>query len=394
MEGEASLSDYLRVLYKGKKLIFGLVFGITSLAIFISFFVTSTYKTEASILPMGGGGASGLNVAIRQMGLAGIMGGLGEGGELGEQLMVILSSRTMAEKLIERFNLIEVFYGKRARDPKRLVPMEKVIEQFRRHVFAEMRRINKVIVITAVMNDSKLAADVVNGCIEELEDYLKNSYFTAAKKRRIFVENQLERNRMNLLDAGRELSAAYDPRNVSNVNSTVDVDVSVGDSSDKEDSVLAEKDKDQPLYSNESPVSPGTDISAGFPGVSSAFATVQEKAGELQARTDELLEKIKKTKVVKNVPQQVYLQYLILHKALLREVNQLLARQYELAKIEEAKEELSFQIIDKARVPVSRYQPNRKFIAISTFTASLLGSVFLAFLLEYLRERRSKKQVC
>lgn len=390
MEEEASLSDYLKVLYKGKKLILGSIFGITSLAILISFFLTSTYKAEASILPIGGGSQTGISMAINQMGLGGVMGAFEDSLDLGEELMVIVSSRTMSEKLIKRFNLMEVFYGKQSRDLERQIPMEKVVEKFHERVFVQRNRLNKVILITAVMNDPKLAADVANGIVEELEAYLKNSYLTSAKKKRIFVEDQLERNRVDLLNAGQELLALYDRRNVSDVAATVNVDVSVDDSSREGGQVLSDKNKQ--LNSDGKTISSGPDPSGGFPGIPSAFAMVQERVGELQVRAGELKEKIREAKIVKNVPQQVYLHFLILHKKLLSEINQLLTRQSELARIEETKEELSFQVIDQARVPVGRYKPNRKFIAISTFAASLLGSVFLVFLLEHLRERRSEKE--
>jgi uncharacterized protein involved in exopolysaccharide biosynthesis len=103
---KTSLIDLLVTLAREKKFIFTTVFVITLLALVISLLITPTFKSSAVILPvknqqsLGGLGA-----------LAGSMLPLSFDTEvLGpERLAVILSSRTMQEKTIEEFDLMEVY---------------------------------------------------------------------------------------------------------------------------------------------------------------------------------------------------------------------------------------------------------------------------------------------
>ncbi|MBL7684764.1 MAG: hypothetical protein JNK65_01880, partial [Deltaproteobacteria bacterium] len=72
-------------------------------------------------------------------------------------------------------------------------------------------------------------------------------------------------------------------------------------------------------------------------------------------------------------------------------VNALLTQQYELAKIEESKEDLSFQVIDKA-IPQERESWPKKSILIPIgFLGGLFFSIFLAFFIDYLSKLKQKK---
>lgn len=386
MEEEANFFEYIQVLWKRKRPILGTVFGITLTAILLSYFMTPLYKAEAALMPIGRSAKSGMSTAIDAMGLSGVMSNFGSTTDLSDRLVAILSSRTFAESIIKKFNLLEVFYGEKAREATP-PPFEKVIEQFRRHVLFQMNRTKKLIEITSVMESPQLAAKIVNGCIEELERFLKEKTLTSAKKNRIFIEKQLERNRKELLEAGRKLLALYDSEKISSAASTVNIDVSLDEMSDGEKKHFTQKEsphQEGVTVGNES-------VSKGVPGVSTTFAQVQEKVDELKVKVDELKVKSKEARLVKDVPHQVYLQFLLMEKQLLGTTNAFLARQYEMSKINEADNDLTFEVIDYARIPVGRYRPSRKFIAITAFAASLLGSIFFAFLLEYYQKKKSRK---
>ncbi len=73
-----------------------------------------------------------------------------------------------------------------------------------------------------------------------------------------------------------------------------------------------------------------------------------------------------------------------------QKVFELLTQQFEMAKIEEAKDDLAFQIIDPAVAPEKRSRPKRTLNVMITGLASLFLGVFLAFFLEYLDRQRSR----
>ena len=109
----------------------------------------------------------------------------------------------------------------------------------------------------------------------------------------------------------------------------------------------------------------------------------------LEKKKEKIGAKLNGTMVAKDIPQQVYLQYLTLRRELLIKMNALLTQQYEMAKIEEAREELSFQVIDSAEAPEKRFKPKRKQIVMVAFFASIFLAVFLAFFLEYIEKMKA-----
>jgi len=68
---------------------------------------------------------------------------------------------------------------------------------------------------------------------------------------------------------------------------------------------------------------------------------------------------------------------------------ELLARQYELAKIDEARDAAVIQVMDKAIEPDRKSKPTRSLIVLlSTFAAGLF-SILLAFVLEAMAKARN-----
>ena len=63
-----------------------------------------------------------------------------------------------------------------------------------------------------------------------------------------------------------------------------------------------------------------------------------------------------------------------------------------MAKIEEAREDLAYQVIDPARVPIARFKPKRREIVMVSFMTSLFFAIFLVFFLDYVSKmKRSAK---
>jgi uncharacterized protein involved in exopolysaccharide biosynthesis len=76
-------------------------------------------------------------------------------------------------------------------------------------------------------------------------------------------------------------------------------------------------------------------------------------------------------------------------------VFELMTQQYEIAKIDEAKEDITFQIIDRAIPPEKRVKPKRKLNVMLAGIVSLFAGIFLVFFLEYmenLKQRENESQ--
>lgn len=382
MEDEINLLDYWKVILKWKKTIIAIIFIISSVSVIISLFLPKIYRAEASLMPVGGQKGSSLASMAAQAGLGGLLGGTG-GGSSSLQLLAIFKSKTLAEKMIEKYDLMKVFFpkaesGKRKAEsenhdeltaiPSPLSPSPKgptmedaVNGLFSQITFSEDKKA-MMISVNAEMEDPQLAARLVNGYIEELANYLKSNAFTVAKRNRIFIEEQLERNKTELLESGKELTAFYSSNKISNITPTVDVNVAMGSGKMEVESGKLEKE------------------------VESLKLKVESAKNLVNGRA------FVESKVVKDVPQQVYLQYLTLRRDLLGQVNSLLTQQYEMAKIDEMKEDLNFQVIDWARVPTRKCKPKRAQIVMTAFVLSLFSAVFYAFFREYLEKMKSQSQ--
>ncbi len=353
MEEQANILDYWRTLMKRKFSIAATVFVLTVVAIIATLVWPKTYRGEVILMPVGGAKDGGLAAITSQLGLGSLLGGMGKVASSSSQLMAVLKSRSLAEEVIGKFDLMKVFFL----EPRKKVPtLEDAVEAFSSHVkFAEDKK-SQLIIIHTVFRDPKLAADVANGIVERLQTDLQKYTFTTAKRNRVFIEGQLERNKADLLEAGKALSGFYSENKISNVRPSVDVDLSVT-------RPVAEPSPDR-------------------------GSVPEGSVKDLQKKAAEIDEKLKGSQTVRDVPQQVYLQYLTLRRDLLAQVNALLTQQYEMAKIEESKEDLTFQVIDSARVPINRYKPKRTQTVVVCFVASFFIAVVYAFFREYLDQLR------
>ena len=88
------------------------------------------------------------------------------------------------------------------------------------------------------------------------------------------------------------------------------------------------------------------------------------------------------------------LQYIRLKRAAVtqQKVFELLTQQYEMAKIEEAKEDIAFQVIDPAIPPEKRIKPKRRLNVMLAGIVSLFAGIFLVFFLEYLENLKKREK--
>ena len=316
-EDEINVYEYWVLLKKYKKFIAGSVGLVTIVTAIISLVMPAYYKVGVVIMPVGGnrGGLAG-----QLGGLAAIVGLGGGGGPTASQkLMTLLQSRTLAERVVDRYDLTSVFAEKFSKGKS--LKKEEAVGLLRDSVkFDEDSLKSGTIRISAEFKNPNVAADIANGYPEALREYVNENTLTSAKHDRVFIEQQLANNKRELLETGLGLNEFYKSGKVSSVESKVDV-----------------------------PIEELSVQHAELAGLQKQLADIETKM------------------VVKGVPQQVYLQYLTLQRNVLTQVNSLLTQQYEMAKIEESKNDLVFQVIDSAQVPEKRSRPKRKQMVMMAF---------------------------
>lgn len=366
---EINLLDYLNVIKRHKKLIGVIVGAVTVVTIIVSLITPKYYNAKAVIMPIGKGGGGGLSALAGQFGgLASLVGVGGVGTQtLTTQFLALLNTRTLAEEMINKHDLVPIIFE--GSKPGEKLSMESAVGGLLGSVKFMDDKKNGTIIISAEFKDPKLAAEVANGYVEGLQKFINGNAFTVAKRNRIFIEEQLSQNKRDLLEAGKELNEFYKGGRVSSVESKIDVPITGGlqgvdtPPSDAHNDTVIELEK------------------------------LQKQEAEIATVLNQRPTANDQRQVVKDVPQQVYLQYLTLRRNLLTQINTLLTQQYEMAKIDEAKDELAFQVIDPARIPEKRFKPRRKQMVMVAFVSSLLIGIFAAFSLEYTEKMRSRSQI-
>lgn len=369
-EPETSLLDYFRAVWKRKWQVLLFVMLGTALGYGITKVTPRKYNAEVTLMTLSSsGGLGGLASQISSVPMVG--GALGDLGKVGsgksKELVNILKSRTLSEKIVRHFDLMKVIFANQY-DPKTntyfpgfpafLKPtpiFQDAVSKFRAKVAkVEEEKKSTLIKITVSLKDPVLAAKIANQMVVELQDFIENNSLTISKRNRVFLEEQIVKTRVKLLETGKELNQFYADNKISSVVPQIDVDV------------------------------------GSFQTTTKPFADFQEEFERLSQQAKEALEKKEQARVSR-VPGQVYLQFLTLSRELQIKAYGLLTQQYELAKIEEAKEDLAFQVIDKAEVKERASSPRLLINVGAGLMAGFFLGVMIALLRDFIQQEKAKK---
>ncbi len=177
--------DYGRALWRRKGLITGLFVLFVLVAMGVSLKLPKYYKSEAVLLASAPE-AGGLGAALSASPLVGALGGSLEGlSSPADKVLVLLKSRTVAEMVIRRFDLLHVFYEKKWDAQKGtwkegVKPpfLEDAVRVLGKQVTTFKKGREGSITITVEWKDPKLAADIANYYIVALGEFMKDKSVT------------------------------------------------------------------------------------------------------------------------------------------------------------------------------------------------------------------------
>lgn len=348
------------VMARHKKLIMGVTLAMAVIATGISLLLPNVYKASTKLLPPQQA-QSGAAALLSQLGGAGsaVAGAAGLKNP-NDTYVGILKSRTVADKLIAQFNLQKLYD---------VTTMEKT-----RTILETNSKISSgkdgLITIEFEDENKQLVARVANAYVAELISMTKVLAVTEASQRRMFFERQLEQSKDNLANAEMALKSALSTSGVISVDGDSRAIVeTVGrvraQISAKEIQLNAMqafvttnnqdyKRAQEELNSLRAELSK---LENGRPG-----APLTAAAGNKQTGLDNI-------KILRDVK---YYQMLY----------ELLAKQYEVARLDEAKDTAIIQVLDPAIEPERKIKPKRAVIVIVTTVLGFLAAVFWAFLTE------------
>src|SRR5579884_2473328 len=351
-----NLLDCWRILVKRRKLIGLIVGGTFILSVIISLFLPKIYASTTSILPPQQEGSVGMaGMAASQ--LAGGLGGLA-GGFLGlkspaDLWVGILKSQTVRDAIIKRFGLMKVLKAKTIED---------------------------IISITVEDKDPQMAALIANAFVEELDRVNKSAVMSAGGRMRAFVEKRLAEGKVELEKLEDAVKAFQEKNGAVKLD---DQSKAIIDAIGRVKGQLMAKEVElQTFLSYATPNNPQAEI---------LKAQVEELRGSLRELEEGKRGNGPETKGI-FIPTSKMPDLALQFARLLRDAKvqetlySLLTQQYEIARIQEAKDSPTVQVLDMAKVPEKKVKPKRLLIiTLSTFTATLFA-IFLAFLAESLKK--------
>lgn len=197
---EIDLGALLKVLAENWLRLMGLALLAGALTLGATFLLQPKFLGEVRMLPPQQAQSTASTVLGSLTGLAGLAGGAGALAGLknpADQWVGILQGRSMADALIARFDL------------RRHYDVEFQYEA--REELADRTRIlaakDGLIEIGVLDEDPKRAADMANAYVDELRKMTHSLALTEAQQRRVFFEQQLKLAQEGMVKADRELQA-------------------------------------------------------------------------------------------------------------------------------------------------------------------------------------------
>lgn len=351
-EGEASLLDFAIVLAKHKKLILGFTiaaaiigaayaYRLPEIFTAVTKMVPPQQNQSASALLASLGGAGGIAAA----GIAGIK-------NPNDLYLAMLRSRTLTDSMLERFEVYKLHAFKYSNEARQWLES--------RARFTASRE--GIITIEVDDTDPKRAADIANAYVDELQKFTGQLALTEASQKRLFFERQFIQAKDNLSKTEAEARKAMqqgglvkvDEQARGMVESTARLRAQI---STKEVEIASMKlfatDRNPDLLRAQQHVESLRRELARFEG------TDRNRSGSASTSSNG----IENFTLLRDVKYHEFM-------------FELIAKQFEMAKLDEVKETSAIQVMDKAIVPDGRSKPNRRLIAVvSTLIGFFLGII-------------------
>ena len=337
---------------------------VVAAAVVMALLLPKWYSATAVILPPSGG-MGGLPSFLTSD-LKGVAMNFGLEIPSDEIYQSILGSRTLKERIVERFDLRSSYMMNDS------VFIEDVLGTFGAHYFVSTQD-DGTIAVTVEDRDPKRAAELTNACVEELDWIFSQISSETARKNREFIERRLIEVRDSLESLTDSIAIFQRDHHLISLPDQIQAMINVA--GDMQAEILANDIKIAVM---------STSLGAKHPAVAQLITSKRK----LEDRYNRLLEGREGELSINILDLPELSQY---YANLLRGVRicttllEGIYPQYESAKIQERRESANIQVIDYAKVPNRKSRPQRKLIVLISGAVSLLITLILVLFVEYWR---------
>ena len=374
---ELTLLDIFHILWRRKGLIFLLTFLFGAVATTYAFMSPFIYKAECRILPPGGRSGGGL---MSQLGGLADFVGLPSASTSGKMMVGVLKSNSVVDAVIEKFNLAEYYE-------------QDVRLQLRQSVLGKLEanedRDSGFVTVAYLDKDPVLAADIANEFVAQLQKKMRDMSYKEALEHREFFEQQLMQAQQQLSEAEEAMMKYQQSSGVLSLSSQTAA--LLGSIAELRRQIAAKNVEISSLSSYARKDNPQLKL---------AYSQLEAMTRELR-RLEEEQRRTERGRNLSgdilsslaNVPE-LSVEYMRYEREV-RFANvkyDAMLKQYENAKLSEANDLSTLQIIDKATPPDYKFKPRRaQIMIIGTVLGFSLG-VFLAFVSEHIKHLRAIKE--
>ncbi|MGB0008627.1 MAG: GNVR domain-containing protein [Candidatus Sulfotelmatobacter sp.] len=367
-EAEVSVLDILVLLLERKRFIVRFVVGAAVLAAIVSLLLPVQYEAKIALLPPAQNSSIGSSL-LGQLGSIGALGSLASlaGGSLGiknpaDMYVSLLQSRTVEDAMIQRFGLMKEYHVKK---------MSEARKAFEYHTTAVAGTKDGLIRLTVEDHDPKRAAELANGYVEEFRRLSASLAITEAARRRLFFQQQVEQAKQSLTAAEDAMTKTQQSTGVLQIDSQARA--LIESAAVLRAQVMAKEVQIEGMRSFATDDNPNLVLAKQQ--LAALQAQLERVAGsQSDAGSDINLSKGRVT--------GSGMEYLRKYRDLKYQetVFELLAKEYEVAKLDEAREGSIVQVVDPAVPPDTKSSPHRTLIVLGATIVAFFVAVFWVWL--------------
>ncbi len=367
-EDSVNLLDLALVLAARKRFILGFSFSVAVLTAIVVLIMPVTYTATTTMLPPQQQESSAMAMLGQLGGLASLAGG-GAASALGlknpDDLYVgLLQSEHVMDGIIQRFDLMKVYKAKRLSDARKTLKSKTKI----------LPEKSSLISISVEDHDAKRAAALANAYVDQLHDLMSHLAVTSAAQRRMFFEQQVMQVKEKLADA--EVALEETERKTGIIQPQGQAQAVIATIMQLRAQISASEVELGALRTSATEQNPEVitlqsqiaglrtqlaDFEKGHPQSVSTDGNVLTPTSQVPAASLEYLRRLRDLRY-----QETLFEFM--------------TRQYEMAKVDEAKQGQMIQVVDPALAPERRSWPPRTLLTLLAFILAVMTATFWVIL--------------
>ncbi len=365
---EREASANLQLVWEQRSLIYKVALRTLIISSIVVLLLPPEYESTVSIMPpdsssdMGTMMAAFMGKASPELAaLAGNMFGIKSTGAI---LVDLLQSRTVQNRIVDRFNLQKLYWTRYKESARKTLKRRTEVKEDRK---------SGVISLTVMDHSPGRAHDMAQAYVEEVNHLQAEVSTSSARRERIFLEQRLTSVKADLEDAEKQFSI------YASKNATLDIKeqakAMVESAALLQGQMIAAQSELQGLEQI---------YTAANIRVRTVKARIEELRRQLQkvdgtdagpsptsSQSDELYPSIRKLPLLGVEWMDLYRRVKVQET-----VFELLTQKYELARLQEAKEVATINVIDSANTPEKKSGPHRVLIVLGLTFLSIAGAMF------------------